>query len=66
MLAAAVFALGGIGAGDWSLDNVLGVDLAGAGLALGAHGAGTLGGLAAILSGRLAAEREPGHDHPAH
>jgi hypothetical protein len=45
---------------------VFGVDLASAGWALGALGAGTLGGLAAILSGRLAAEREPGHDHPAH
>jgi putative oxidoreductase len=64
VLAAAVFALAGIGAGDWSLDNALGIDLAGTGWALGALGAGVLGGLGAVLSGRLASRHEPGHGRP--
>jgi putative oxidoreductase len=61
VLAAAVFALAGIGAGDWSLDNALGIDLAGTGWALGALAAGVLGGLGTVLSGRLASKHEPGH-----
>lgn len=67
VLVAAVFALAGIGAGDWSLDNALGIDLAGTGWALGALGAGVLGGLGAVLSGRLASEskRGRGQPHPA-
>jgi putative oxidoreductase len=64
VLAAAVFALAGIGAGDWSLDNALGFDLAGTAWALGALGAGIIAGLGAVLIGRLAPEREPGHDQP--
>src|SRR4051794_38344490 len=35
VMVAAVFALAGVGAGDWSLDNAFGIDLAGAGWALG-------------------------------
>ena len=62
VLAAAVFALAGIGAGDWSLENALEIDLAGTGWALGALGAGVLGGATAVLSGRLVSERERGHD----
>jgi putative oxidoreductase len=64
VLAAAVFALAGIGAGDWSIDNALGIDLAGTGWAVGALGVGILGALGAVLSGRLASERESGHDQP--
>ena len=64
VLAAAVFALAGIGAGEWSLDGALAVDLAGTGWALGALGAGILGGLGAVLSGRLASERKAGHGQP--
>jgi putative oxidoreductase len=64
VLVAAVFALAGIGAGDWSLDNALGIDLAGTGWALGALGAGVLGGLGAVLTGRLASERKRGHGQP--
>ena len=44
---AIVFALAGAGAGELSLDHALGLDLAGAGWALGALGAGLLGGLGA-------------------
>ena len=64
VLAAVVFALAGIGAGEWSLDNEFGLDLAGTGWALGALGAGILGGLGAVVSGRLIAERGPGRDQP--
>jgi putative oxidoreductase len=53
VLIAAVFALAAVGAGDWSLDNVLDLDVAGAGWALGALGLGLLGGIGAVLSGRL-------------
>lgn len=64
VLAAALFALAGIGAGDWSLDNALEIDLTGTGWALGALGAGVLGGLGAVLSGRLASERARGNGQP--
>ena len=64
VLAAAVFALAGIGAGDWSLDGMLDLDLAGTGWALGALAAGGVGGLGAVLGGRLASEHEPGHGQP--
>ena len=62
VLAVAAFALAGTGPGDWSLDNVLDLDLAGTGWALGALGAGVLGGLGAALSSRLT----PRRDSPAH
>ena len=52
-LVAAVFALAGIGAGAWSLDSALGLDLAGTAWALGALAAGLLGGIGAVLAGRL-------------
>jgi putative oxidoreductase len=64
VLVAALFALAGIGAGDWSLDSALDIDLAGTGWALGALGAGLLGGLGAVLGGRLASQREPGPGQP--
>jgi hypothetical protein len=57
VMVAAVFALAGTGPGDWSLDNALGIDLAGTRWALAALGAGMLGGIGAVLSGRLTAER---------
>src|SRR5436190_16277384 len=64
-LAAALFALAGIGAGSWSLDNALNIDLTGTGWALGALGAGILGGIGAVVSGRLVGTREArGHGHP--
>jgi putative oxidoreductase len=65
VMVAAAFALAGIGAGEWSLDNALGIDLAGTGWALAALGGGLLGGFGAMLSGRLAAQRGTGHGHAA-
>jgi putative oxidoreductase len=68
VLAAAVFALAGVGAGQWSLDNALGLELAGTGWALGALAVGLLGGIGAIVSGRVAvADRRPrpGQPHTA-
>jgi putative oxidoreductase len=53
VMVAVVFALAAVGAGDWSLDNVLDLDVAGAGWALGALGLGLLGGLGAVLSSRF-------------
>jgi putative oxidoreductase len=64
VLAAALFALAAIGAGEWSLDNALGLDLAGTGWALGAAGAGLLGGIGAVVSGRLVSERAAGRGQP--
>src|SRR5262245_8100247 len=61
VMAAAVFALAGIGAGGWSLDNAFGFDLHGTVWAIAALGAGLLGGLGAVLSGRVSAGHEP---HP--
>jgi putative oxidoreductase len=64
VLATAVFALAGIGAGKWSLDNALNIDLMGTGWALAALGAGLLGGLGAVLGARLAGQRATGHGQP--
>jgi putative oxidoreductase len=69
VIAAAAFALAGTGPDrtgprEWSLDNALGIDLAGAGWALGALGAGILGGLGAVLSARLTSERGAGPSQP--
>jgi putative oxidoreductase len=60
-LAAAVFALAGAGAGHWSLDHALGLDLMSTAWALAALAVGILGGLAAVLSGRLAGARAADH-----
>jgi putative oxidoreductase len=48
------FALAAVGAGKISLDHALGIHMAGAGWALGALGLGVVGGLGAIVQGRLA------------
>ena len=64
VLAAAVFALAGVGAGNWSLDSALDLSIAGTGWALGALGAGLIGGLGAVFSGRLAGHAETGPGHP--
>jgi putative oxidoreductase len=66
-LAAVVFALAGIGAGNWSLDHALGLDLMGTGWALGALAVGLVGGVGTVLSGRLTARERPrrGRPHPA-
>jgi putative oxidoreductase len=64
VLAAALFALAGIGAGQWSLDNALGIDLTGTGWALAALGAGLLAGIGAVLSGRLTGRTASTTRHP--
>jgi putative oxidoreductase len=64
VLVAAVFALAGIGAGEWSLDNAVGLELTGTGWALGALGAGILGGLGAVIGGRLVPEHDTGPEQP--
>ena len=64
-LAAALFALAGIGAGGWSLDNALGIDMTGAAWALGALGVGLIGGIGAVLSGRFASRQRGEHGHPS-
>jgi putative oxidoreductase len=64
VLVAALFALTGIGAGELSLDEALGVDLNGTAWAFGALGAGIIGGLGAVLGGRLASARESGGGQP--
>ncbi len=62
VMVAVVFALSGVGAGAWSLDNAFGFDLHGTGWALAALAAGLVGGGGAVISGRSIARHEP---HPA-
>jgi putative oxidoreductase len=61
IVAATLFALSGIGAGDWSLDSAVGLDSSGTLWALAALGAGIVGGLGAVVSGRLAPDRNSGY-----
>ncbi len=51
--AAVAFTLAAVGAGDASLDSALGLDVSGLGWALAALGAGLVGGLGAVASGKL-------------
>ena len=62
VLSAAVFALAGIGAGAWSLDNAFGFDLHGVIWAVAALAIGIIGGVGSVISGRISARHEP---HPA-
>jgi putative oxidoreductase len=64
VLAAVAFAVASIGAGNWSLDNALGLDIAGAGWGLAALAAGLLGALGAIASGRLVSRHARGGAQP--
>jgi putative oxidoreductase len=57
---AVAFALAAVGAGDVSLDAVLDLDLAGTGWALAALGAGLVGGLGAVVLGRVASRDAEG------
>jgi putative oxidoreductase len=59
VMIAAAFAVAAVGAGDWSLDNVLNLDVAGAGWALGALGIGLIGGIGAALSSRFQRTEHP-------
>ena len=66
VLIAAVFALSGVGPGDWSLDNALSINMHGTGWALGALGAGILGGLLPLAEAKLhASRRDRGQPSPA-
>jgi putative oxidoreductase len=56
---AVVFALAGVGAGQWSLDHVLGLDVAGTDWALGALGVGILGAAGPLLARRAATRERP-------
>jgi len=53
------FAVAGIGAGELSLDNALGLDIAGIGWAVGALAAGVVGGIGAVIVGRSAHDQAP-------
>ncbi len=63
VLVAIAFALAGVGAGNWSLDHAIGLHVHGVAWALGALGAGILGGLLPLAEARLAASRAGGA-HP--
>jgi putative oxidoreductase len=57
VLVASAFALTAVGAGKWSLDNVLNLDVSGTGWALIALGAGILAGIGALVAARLETSR---------
>jgi putative oxidoreductase len=68
VLLAAAFAVSAIGAGAWSLDHALELDVAGAGWALGELAAGVAGSAIAVATGGAAARRSfrrPRAAHPA-
>jgi len=58
-----MFAFAGVGAGQWSLDSALGLDLAGTGWAIIVLVAGILGGVGAVASGRSASSERGAHEH---
>jgi putative oxidoreductase len=59
VMASVAFALAGIGAGSWSLDNAFGFDLHGVIWAIAALAAGVIGAIGAVLAGRISAGHEP-------
>jgi putative oxidoreductase len=59
VLLATFFALTGVGPGEWSLDNAIGLDLAGDGWALAQLGAGLLGATLTVALGRASIQRGP-------
>jgi len=62
---AGAFALAGVGPGQWSLDDALGIDWSSTAWALAALIAGAIGGLGSVISGRMAAADDR-HDAPPH
>jgi len=58
VIAATAFALAGIGAGAWSLDHALSLNVHGVLWAIGALVVGLVGGTGAVISGRLQARRD--------
>jgi putative oxidoreductase len=67
VMIAVAFALAGVGPGQWSLDNALGIDWSSTGWALAALGVGVIGGLATVIAGRMIGAREDrgARPHPA-
>ena len=66
VLLAVAFAVTAIGAGSWSLDNILGLDADGAGWALAALAAGLAGAIGAVAVGnRQAARASAGRATPS-
>jgi putative oxidoreductase len=59
VMAAVAFALAGIGAGAWSLDNAFSFDLHGVIWAIAALAAGVIGGAGSVISGRWSASHQP-------
>jgi putative oxidoreductase len=57
-LATVAFALAAIGAGSWSLDHALGISMHGVLWGIGALVVGFVGGVGAVLSGRLVHRRQ--------
>jgi putative oxidoreductase len=64
-LVAAVFALSGVGPGEWSLDNAFGIGWTGTEWALITLGAGILGGIGAVIQGRAYATSHVDQAPPA-
>src|SRR3954453_7799357 len=62
VMVAVAFALAGIGAGSWSLDNAFGFDLNGVIWAIAALAVGVIGGIGSVLFWGATARHEP---HPA-
>lgn len=58
VLASVAFALAAIGAGNWSLDHALSLNIHGVLWAVGALVVGAIGGAAAVASGRSQSRRE--------
>ncbi len=65
VLLAAAFAVTAIGAGDWSLDHALGLDVAGVEWAVGELAVGAAGGVMAIALGRSSARHGVRGGQPA-
>lgn len=65
VLIAALFALAGVGAGNGSLDYAFGLDLASTGWALASLAAGAIGGVGAVVAGRIGARVSPRDDAEA-
>jgi putative oxidoreductase len=60
VLIAVALVLAAVGGGEYALDTALELDLTGTAWGLGAVGAGLLGGIAAVISGRFAHARHGG------
>ena len=60
-----MFALSGVGPGEWSLDNVVGIAWTGTGWALIALGAGILAGIGAVIQGRASSTSDVDQSPPA-